>query len=227
MSDHHNPAVAPVVLPQLILATDPMCSWCWGLWPHHRLLMERFEGLVEFELLLCGIQVGEGFTPPDDAAREQIEAIWAEVRRVTGQPVRGQLPTDPAFFYHSELACRALNSVRLLEGAVPFDFLEQLHIAFYVEGVNLASPDELAAQAELRGHPREVFLEVFRSDAVKEETRAQFLRGQQLCGGVMPTLIGERGGEVQVLSAGFAELDELLPRIERWLYLTPGAAEVH
>ena len=79
----------------------------------------------------------------------------------------------------------------------------------------------------MRGHDREEFLRVFRSEAVRQETRGQFLRGREPCRGVMPTLIGERGGRTRVLSAGFAKLEDFLPTVGRRLYGMPGGAEVH
>lgn len=205
------------VTPALVLVTDPMCSWCWGMWPEFRKLQQRFADRVGFELVLCGMQVGDALEPPDDAARARLGEIWAEVARVSGQPIRGRLPEDPAFFYHSELPCRALGAARELTGAVPFDFLEQLHIAFYVEGVNITSPAQLAQQDSYVGLDRDAFMAAFRDDAVKQATRRQFAVGQRLCGGIMPSLVGVEDAAATLLSGGYATCDGLSEVIERWL----------
>lgn len=211
--------------PTIVLVTDPMCSWCWGMWPDFRAVQARFAGDVSFELVLCGMQVGTPPAPPDDAARRTLGSIWAEVSAVTGQPIRGRLPEDPAFFYHSELPCRALTAARELTGEVPFDLLGQLHQAFYVEGVNITAPAQLAQQASYVGIDRDAFMGALRSDVVKASTRQQFAAAQRLTNGVMPGLVGVTDSEATFLTGGYATCDEATAAIRHWLAQPPSAAD--
>lgn len=203
--------------PCLVLLTDPMCSWCWGMWPEWLKLQDQLQQAVTFDLLLCGIQVGRPFTAPSDDERHRIGEIWAEVAQVTGQRLSHRLPEDPAFFYHSEIACRAIVAVGKITRQVPFAFLEQLHQAFYIEGINLSSPDALAFQAEIHGIDRMAFLERLRSDEVKLETRRHMAQSHELTGGIMPTVLGKRGDEIQMLSGGYATLEGMWPAVQSWL----------
>ena len=208
---------AEVLTPCLVLLTDPMCSWCWGLWPEWLKLQDQLQDRVTFDLLLCGIQVGRPFMSPSDDERHRIGEIWAEVARVTGQRLRHRLPEDPAFFYHSEIACRAIVAVSELTGQVPFAFLEQLHQAFYIEGINLSSPDALALQAEMHGVDRVQFLERLRSDKVKTKTRWHMAESHEQTGGIMPAVLGKHGDEVRMLSGGYATLEDMWPAVQSWL----------
>lgn len=221
MQDETQPSDAVTGDAELVLITDPMCSWCWGLWPEWLKLIEKARGQATFGLLLNGIQVGKPLTPPSDEERSRLGSIWADVSRTTGQRLRGRLPDDPAFFYHSEIACRALVAVGQLRNEVPFAFLEQLHQAFYLEGINLTSPDALAEQAQMHGVDPAEFLILLRSDEVKAEARRQMGEAHSLTGGIMPAVLGKRGGDVRMLSGGYATLEEMWPAVEAWLQKVP------
>lgn len=124
---------------------------------------------------------------------------------------------DPAFFYHSEIACRAIVAVGKITGQVPFAFLEQLHQAFYIEGINLTSPEALALQAEMHGVDLTQFLELLRSDEVKAKTRWHMAESHEHTGGIMPAVLGAHGDEVRMLSGGYATLAEMWPTVQSWL----------
>ncbi len=142
---------------------------------------------------------------------------------MTGQPIGGRLPADPGFVYHSELPCRAVTAMRHLLGGPPFDFLRRLHEAFYVEASNLTSPTVLAGEASAWGVDRDAFLAWLASDEVRAATRQGFMAAQAACGGVLPSLVGLRGRERQLLATGYVALEDMLPGIEAWLAARPRA----
>ena len=41
--------------PRIIFITDLMCSWCWGMADDIQAVRTEYAGLVEFDLLLGGI----------------------------------------------------------------------------------------------------------------------------------------------------------------------------
>jgi len=41
----------------LVVVTDPLCSWCWGMAPAVEDVADRFAAMVRFDLLLGGVNV--------------------------------------------------------------------------------------------------------------------------------------------------------------------------
>ena len=41
--------------PRIIFITDLMCSWCWGMADDIQAVRTEYAGLVEFDILLGGI----------------------------------------------------------------------------------------------------------------------------------------------------------------------------
>ena len=95
--------------PTVLFVTDPLCSWCWGMLPQMNQARDALADVARFDLLLAGLQIS-GTAGLSEFEGARLRHLWQKV--ATGQTFAGRLSEDPAFLYHSELACRAVEAVR-------------------------------------------------------------------------------------------------------------------
>ena len=69
---------------RIVLVTDPMCSWCWGMADEFNEAMSTLQEGVEFDLLLGGINT-HGTQPIGAYGRRYLMRLWREVADTTGQ----------------------------------------------------------------------------------------------------------------------------------------------
>ena len=127
---------------RILFVTDPLCSWCWGTLPEVLACREELNSLVEFDLIMGGLQIGprEGLLSYDV---KRLRRLWQEVEETTGQRFSGKIPEN--FVYHSEISCRAVEIARQQSGGLPpFEFFAQLQKAFYHDGMDINHPEVLA-----------------------------------------------------------------------------------
>ncbi len=196
----------------LLFMTDPICSWCWGTLPEVMKLREVLGERLEFKLRCAGLQVGS-MKPLTQAHINDLMRLWQSVAETTGQRFAFSLPTDVAFIYHSELACRTLQISRSELGREPWEEFHNMQRAFYVECENLGDLDVLFRLSGNTGLSRIEFEEAIRSKAITESTRAEFdwcgQRGTQ----ALPTIFLDMGDGPKLICGGYATADYLITEI--------------
>ena len=160
-----------------------------------------------FDLLLGGINV-HGTQPIGEFGRSHLMGIWREVQATTGQAFGFKLPTP--LIYNSTLPCVAVQAVRQVVGAPPFDYLHQLQKRFFVEGVDINDLDALATAAIDCGVDREAFLQAAGSDKVRAEVRFQMSTSRDFGTNALPSVLRERDGERRLLAGGYLDAEALL-----------------
>jgi len=199
--------------PKVIFVTDPLCSWCWAMLPDIQQLRIDMAEWLDFELMLAGLQVG-GPEPPSAQQVQMLKEMWRNVAATTGQKFSGQLPKDPGFRYHSEIACRAVNIIRDHLQQIPWDYFHALQQAFYIDACNITDPIELAGIAEPFGIKRESMLEQIQSEPVIEATRAEFEIAKKLGAFALPSVLLDFGDGPKLVSGGWVTAEYLRPDLE-------------
>lgn len=208
--------------PRLLFVTDPLCSWCWAMLPEILSVRSQLSGWMDFELLMAGLQVGRRH-PPKAADVKMLQDLWQNVAESTGQKFLGQMPADPDFIYHSEIACRAVEVMRLFEGKSPWEFFEQLQQAFYLEARNINSVDELGKLAQPFGlHPAELG-KMLQSEQVIENTRVAFDTAKKLGALALPVVLLDTGAGPKLVSGGYVTAEFLLPDLSSRMEAASGA----
>ncbi len=195
----------------LLYVADPMCSWCYGFGPQLSRLLLAFEG-ARVELVMGGLRAyhREPMTP---ALREMLRGHWRHVAEASGQPFSEALIARDDFVYDTEPACRAVVAARQADPARALSYLEAVQSAFYRDARDVTRAEVLADIAADEGYDRGAFLGAVASDAMREDTRADFARAQSLGATGFPTLAVALGGELFLVAAGFATADVLAERI--------------
>lgn len=206
--------------PILWYFADPMCSWCWGFSPVMEAVREAYHERLKIALVLGGLRPGTA-TPMTAAARDEILHHWHQVHARSGQPFQfdGALPDD--FIYDTEPACRAVVTAGGLDPTQIFAMFKAIQTAFYAEGRDVTQTAVLAELAAGLGIDTAAFLNAFDSDAARAKTQAHFAQSRKAGVRGFPTLILQRGEQIDRIADGYLPLDTVRAELDR-LLLCPG-----
>lgn len=201
---------------KVIVVTDPLCSWCWGMSAAVEEAAHRLQGRVAFDLLLGGVNV-DSTLPVGDYGRRLLMKIWTEVAETTGQPFGFRMPEG--FVYNSVRPCLAVAAVRAATGRAPFGYLHLLQQRFFVEGRDVNHVDVLVSAAGELGVDAAAVRQALADGAALEQLRAEFAAARVYGTQALPNVLTETGGRRHLLVGGYADaamLEELiLARLER------------
>jgi putative protein-disulfide isomerase len=200
---------------ELVLAADPMCSWCYGFGKQMELLLQRRPD-ASLKIVLGGLRAG-ATDVLDDAGKQFRLQHWAKVEEASGVPFnRDGLLARTGFVYDTEPVCRAVVTARILRPEA--DLLKVFRAfqhAFYVDALDTTNGHVLAevgsrALDEL-GHPvtAEEFLETYQKRSTVEEAATDFATSRAMGVSSFPTLFVKKGGTLRRVGAGYAHVDEL------------------
>jgi putative protein-disulfide isomerase len=198
--------------PLLWYFADPMCSWCWGFSPVIEAVRDEFHDRMKIALVLGGLRPGET-APMTAAGREAILHHWRQVHERTGQPFRFDGALPEGFVYDTEPASRAVVTVGGIEPESIFAMFKAIQSAFYAAGRDVTQPEVLADLAAGLGVTPARFLPVFDSDAARARTQAHFRQARQAEVRGFPTLILQRGGQLERITDGWKPRAEVCAMI--------------
>jgi putative protein-disulfide isomerase len=194
--------------PKVIFVTDPFCSWCWGMLPDVFEVKAQFAGSADFDLMMAGLQIGNR-RPVDDEGASRLRDVWQRVHQTTGQSFSMQVPEDPKFIFHSEIACRSVEFVRRETGACPWEYFRALQESFFLKAQNINDESVLSELCERFDLDAGSMLRALHSEDLIEATRAGFERAKKLGALALPTVLLDLGEGPKLVSGGYLEAEYL------------------
>ncbi len=190
----------------VLVVTDPLCSWCWGMSPAVEEAAARLAPEVRFDLLLGGINT-TSTQPVGDYGRRLLLRIWREVQATTGQSFGFVVPDG--LVYNSTLPCLAVAALRRETGRPPFGYLHRLQQLLFVEGRNTNDADLLAGTAVEFGVAAATVRRAFDDAALRDSLRAEFAGARVYGTQALPSVVVEVDGARSLLAGGYADADML------------------
>ncbi len=187
---------------RVLVVTDPLCSWCWGMSPAVEEAAVRLAGEVEMGILLGGVNT-ESTVPVGDYGRRLLVRIWREVQATTGQSFCFRIPEG--FVYNSTAPCLAVAAVRRATGKPPFGYLHRLQQLFFQEGRDVNDPALLRRTAHELGIDGEVVAAGLEDPTLLAELRDEVAGARSHGTSALPNVLLERGGERRLLLGGYAD----------------------
>lgn len=200
----------------LLYIADPLCSWCYGFGPELARVLDKHPRSI-LELVMGGLRPFNRETM-SDAFRDMLRGHWQHVADASGLPFSDATLQRKDWAYDTEPACRAVVTARAMDYPRAYEYFAAVQAAFYRDGRDATQPDVLADIAAESGFDRTTFLEKFEAEATRRQTLADFSATQTLGVNGFPTLGVKHGGQVYLVTSGFAThdvLEERLAQIER------------
>jgi putative protein-disulfide isomerase len=193
-----------------------MCSWCYGFGPELAKLLARHPD-AQVDAVMGGLRP-YNTQPTTPEFRDMLRGHWVHVATASGLPFSDAALHRPGFIYDTEPACRAVVTARHMDAARTLAYLKAVQLAFYRDGRDVTSVDELAQIAGESGFERDTFRMHLDSQAMRDAVRADFARTQSLGVSGFPTLGVLHGQQDYLVTSGYVTDDVLeyrLAEIER------------
>lgn len=203
---------ATVHTPRVVIVTDPMCSWCFGMTPEFERLRAESGSRFAFDFLLAGINTTTT-QPIGDYGRRRIRSLWREVTTVTGRRFGAELPASP-FVYNSSRACVAVHAMRRHRGQPPFDFLHALQERFFQQGDDVAQSKSLVAVATSFGMPAAAMEAALDDPELHRAAREEFTSACAYGTHALPNVLIDAGDGLRLLAGGYVDAPTLRAQIE-------------
>lgn len=187
---------------KVVVVTDPMCSWCWGMSPAVEEAAANLAGVVEFDLLLGGINTTTT-RPVGEYARRYLMRVWREVQATTGQSFSFRVPDG--LVYNSTAPCLALAAVRRASGRAPFGYLHRLQQLLFVEARDINDAQLLATTATEFGVAADVVRQGLADAALAAALRAELNQSRRHGTSQLPHVLIEQRGERSLLAGGYVD----------------------
>lgn len=186
---------------RFVYVGDPMCSWCWGFAPVVERLEERYG--IPVRVMAGGLRPGSAATVLTEDLARYLAHHWDRVEELTGQPFRRDVLGWEGWRYDTELPCVAVVTMREVEEDRALPFFTRLQRAFYVENLDITSPEVYPGLVEgFGGGDR--FLELLGSERMRQRAWDDFRRARSLGVSGFPTLLLQEPGGMRVVTRGYA-----------------------
>lgn len=196
----------------LIYVTNPMCAWCYGFTPVVRRLRALWHGRLDVQVLFGDLQAHET-QPLQHDQKERLAISWHRVQERTLLPFEYRFFIQRSFVFNTEPACRAMVCVRLLRPVLTLEVLRAMHSAFFVDNLDLKDTGELVRLVGMFGIPENLFLTLFESEEVIQQTENEFAYVDSIGASTYPSIFLNTEDGPQRLAAGFVDLEELEQRM--------------
>ncbi len=190
----------------VVVVTDPMCRWCWGMAAATEAARQRLAGKVEFQLLLGGVNL-HASRRIGDYGRRHLYHVWREVAATTGQPFAYNMPADA--IYNSRLPAMAVRAYARHNGSQGFGMLHRLQEAFFADSLNINDPDVLAEQADAMGWSGGELRQALTDPTLAEIVQWEFENSRQYGTSALPNLLVETQGQRRLLAGGYVDCNML------------------
>ncbi|MEM7078082.1 MAG: hypothetical protein AAF513_05575 [Pseudomonadota bacterium] len=191
---------------ELIVVTDPMCSWCWGMAAAIQTSREQLADRAHFELMLGGINT-HGTQPIGDYGRRFLMRLWREVHETTGQPFGFKLPET--YVHNSVAPCVAIEYAREVSEVDPLDVLHLLQERFFVHGEDITDIELLTRLLETFDIDSGGLEGSMRDPNMKARLQFQFDNAGAFGTQAMPSLLIRKEEGLKLFAGGYMDADML------------------
>lgn len=197
---------------KIIVVTDPMCSWCWGMAAQTDEMRRRLGDRVRFELMLAGVNT-HGSQPIGEYGERHLYHIWREVEATTGAAFAYALPKGCV--YNSTLPVMALRARMRATGCDGFDDLHRLQQDFFLHRINVNDQAYLERALCDAQFPVQALREALVDASLQALVRFEFENARSYGTNALPNLLLEQGAQRRLLAGGYLDCDMLEQLLER------------
>jgi len=195
---------------------DPMCSWCWGFSPVLDEIKKSYGANLNIALILGGLRPGTR-EPITQESREEILHHWHAVQKTTGQVFDFDDSLAEGFVYDTEPACRAVIAMSGIEPEYTLPYFKTVQEAFYRDKKDVTDGFVLAELACMFGVDKDIFMQFFNKENVREKTQLHFQHTRQAGVRGFPTIIIQAEKSFNMLANGYRPYEEVSKEIDDFL----------
>ena len=162
---------------ELIVAHDPMCSWCWAFSRTLQSIEDALPEGIGTSLLLGGLAPDSDQPMPSDM-QSHLAGVWKQIEQhVPGTEFNHDFWTNCSPRRSTWPACRAMIAALAQRPGADREMSKAIQQAYYLNARNPSDDETLVALAEDLG----LDTKRFATDLHSDETKAEHQRQRQIC----------------------------------------------
>jgi len=162
---------------ELIVAHDPMCSWCWAFSRTLQDIEDALPDSITTNMLLGGLAPDSDKPMPADM-QQHLSKVWKQIEQhVPGTKFNHDFWTACSPRRSTWPACRAMIAAQAQKPEAGRQMSKAIQHAYYLNARNPSDDDTLISLAGDLGLDKDRFA----NDLHSEETRAEHQRQMQIC----------------------------------------------
>jgi len=196
---------------ELVYVGDPMCSWCYGIAPELKKVMNHYGDQLDMELVLGGLRPYN--TETVLSLKEFLTHHWDDVAKASGQKFNYEILNRGDITYDTEPPSRATIVVREMDPSKEIQFFKKCQTAFYLENKNMhlsESYHDILTELKL---DIASFEKLFNSDEMKSKVKGDFIKAGEMGVRGFPTLLLKKDGQYIQIANGFAKAEKIIDAI--------------
>ena len=202
---------------ELIVAHDPMCSWCWAFSSTLQTIEDRLPTSVRCTLLLGGL-APDTDQPMPAAMQSHLAGVWKQIEQhVPGTTFNHDFWTVCSPRRSTWPACRAMIAAQTQQPDGARQMSKAIQRAYYLDARNPSDDDTLIALADNIGLDCRQFATGLHSAETKAEHERQMQKCMQLGIQGYPSLVLVQGNTAQRVALDHNSADATLNHLQQLL----------
>ena len=197
----------------LIYIGDPMCSWCYGFTDELSGVKEKYNDVLDFELVMGGLRPYNTQTMSE--LKDFLAHHWEDVNKASGQEFKYEILDSKTITYDTEPPCRANVVVRQLAPDKSFAFFKDCQKAFYFHNKNMHLKESYHDILTALDIDTQQFDRLFESEDMKTSVRRDFEQSGEWGIRGFPALILRHKGKLSLVANGYTNKEDIILRIEK------------
>lgn len=196
---------------------DPLCGWCYGFSPVIKKLYEKYNNIIEFDVISGGMVVGDRIGPLNEKApyiREAYKVVEQKMGVKFGVNYIDKVLKDGVAIQTSIPASKLLVAFKSLNGNQSVLFAHELQNALYYEGVHPDDMEGLLDSCNTFGVNKEEILSIAKSEQAVKAMNHDFVLSSKLGVTGFPTVFFLKGNNINVIARGADSYDNVSNRLE-------------
>ncbi|MFQ3576183.1 MAG: DsbA family protein [Cytophagales bacterium] len=208
--------VALAQKPKIYYVADPMCSWCYGFTPELEYLLQKYSSVLDFEIMVGGLNT-ESNRKLDQETRDSFKDHWKSINKETGMTFNESILNNKELVYNTELACRAVVTMKALKPEKHIEYFKLLQKSFYANNKNINNKTVLIELATEMGIDKDLFISKLDDAEIKKATKESFERVERNGIEGFPALVFVSEKETKIICSGYTKRQKIEKNLEKLL----------
>jgi putative protein-disulfide isomerase len=195
---------------------DPLCGWCYGNSTNTQKLYEKYNAILDFDILPAGMWTGENARKQSKHIAAYIKKHDPQIQQITGTAFGNdyfKFIENEEIVLDSEIPSRAIVTIKKLWPSAAVLFAIEVQKARYWYGKDLNTDETYLTICDILSLDKMEFLKTFHSELLKKEIQETFALAQQYASSY-PTLLAEKDNTIYVLEQGFTPFETITKQID-------------
>lgn len=207
---------------KLYYCFDPFCGWCYAFGQILLKIEKEYRNDILIEVLCGGMLVGDNI-PNSKKLKDYIIKTIPQVEERADVKFGKEFLSildDESYQPHSMPPSKSITVYKSLNDFNSLSYAHDIQKAYFLKGEDIQSPHYFTSLAVKHGFNPNQFMERWEHPDYETKTEKEFEFVKNMGIKSFPCVIGKAGNELQLLSRGFIDYENLKSTLDSWITQT-------